>query len=109
VCRVWLVRTNAANAETVIAAESLVPGITVVPGQQLLVRVQATGTSPTTVRTSVWAAGTTEPTTWQKTTTDATGGYQVAGGVGLYFYLSGTATNAPITVAVDDLKAVPAP
>jgi PKD repeat protein len=108
---VWisLVRTNAANAETVIAAESLVPGITIAPGQQLLVRVQAVGTAPTTVRTRAWASGTSEPTTWQKTATDATAGYQVAGGVELYFYLSGAATNAPITVSVDDLKAVPAP
>jgi hypothetical protein len=108
---VWLSlqRATSANAETTIAAESQVPGLTLAAGQQLLARVQVTGTAPTTTRARVWLAGTPEPTTWQKTATDATAGYQVAGGVGLYFYLSGAATNAPITVSVDDLKAVPAP
>ena len=57
----------------------------------------------------MWKAGTTEPTTWQKTVTDSTSGYQTTGGVGLFLYLSGSATNAPVTVSVDDLKAVPAP
>jgi PKD repeat protein len=104
-----LQRTNSANAETAIAAETQVSGITMAAGQQLLVRVQVTGTSPTTIRARVWKAGTTEPTTWQKTASDSTAGLQVPGGVGLYFYLSGSATNAPITVSVDDLVAVPAP
>jgi hypothetical protein len=104
-----LQRTNSANAETAIAAETQVSGITMAAGQQLLVRVQVTGTSPTTIRARVWKAGTTEPTTWQKTASDSTAGLQVPGGVGLYFYLSGSATNAPITVSVDDLVGVPAP
>jgi PKD repeat protein len=108
---VWLSlqRATAANVETVLAAETQIPGITMAAGQQLLVRVQVTGTSPTTVRARVWKAGTTEPTTWQKTATDSTAGFQAAGGVGLYLYLSGSATNAPITMAVDDLKAIPFP
>lgn len=108
---VWLSlqRATAANAETVLAASTQVPGITMAAGQQLLARVQVTGTSPTTVRARVWKAGTTEPTTWQKTATDSTAGFQAAGGVGLYLYLSGTATNAPITASFDDFRAVPGP
>ena len=108
---VWLSlqRATAANVETVLAAETQVPGITMAAGQQLLVRVQVTGTSPTTIRARVWKAGTTEPTTWQKTVTDSTAGFQAAGGVGLYLYLSGSATNAPIAFSFDDLKAIPAP
>jgi hypothetical protein len=47
--------------------------------------------------------------TWQKTATDSTAGFQAAGGVGLYLYLSGTATNAPITASFDDFRAVPGP
>ena len=108
---VWLSlqRATAANAETVLAAETQVPGITMAAGEKLLVRVQVTGTSPTTVRARVWKSGTTEPTTWQKTATDSTAGYQAAGSVGLYLYLSGSATNAPITMSIDDFKAVPFP
>jgi PKD repeat protein len=104
-----LQRSNAANAETVLVSETQVAGITMGAGDKLLARVQVFGTSPTTIRARVWKAGTTEPTTWQKTTPDSTAGYQVAGGVGLYLYLSSTATNAPITASVDDLRAVPAP
>jgi PKD repeat protein len=104
-----LQRTNATNAETVLVAETVVPGITMALGDRLQVRMQVTGTSPTTVRARIWKAGTTEPTTWQKTATDSTAGYQVPGAVGLYNYLSGTATNAPLTVSFDDLRAVPGP
>ena len=108
---VWLSlqRATAANAETVLVAETQVPGITMAAGDKLLARVQVTGTSPTTVRARVWKSGTTEPTTWQKTATDSAAGFQAAGGVGFYLYLSGTATNAPITTSIDDLRAVPAP
>ncbi|GAA2158117.1 PKD domain-containing protein [Pedococcus bigeumensis] len=108
---VWLSlqRATAANTETALVAESQVSGITMAAGQQLLARVQVTGTSPTTIRARVWKAGTTEPTTWQKTVTDSTAGFQATGGVGLFLYLSGSATNAPVTVSVDDLRAVPAP
>jgi hypothetical protein len=108
---VWLSlqRATAANAETVLAAETQVPGITMAAGEKLLARVQVTGTSPTTVRARVWKAGTTEPTTWQKTATDSAAGFQTTGGVGLYLYLSGSATNAPIVASFDDLRAVPFP
>jgi PKD repeat protein len=108
---VWLSlqRVTTANVETALAAETQVPGITMAAGERLLMRVQVTGASPTTVRARIWKAGTPEPTTWQKTATDSTAGLQVAGGVGLYLYLSGSATNAPITMSIDDLKAVPAP
>jgi hypothetical protein len=36
-------------------------------------------------------------------TTDASSGLQVAGGVGLVTYLSGSSTNFPIVVSFDDL------
>jgi len=104
-----LSRTTAAGAETSIAAESVVSGVTMAAGQQLNVRIQVYGSSPTTVRARVWKAGTTEPTTWTKSVTDSTAGLQVAGGVGLYLYLSGSATNAPITASFDDYTAVPGP
>ncbi|WP_199424898.1 PKD domain-containing protein [Actinotalea solisilvae] len=81
----------------------VVPGLTYVAGDQLQVRVQATGTAPTTVRAKVWRAGTPEPEAWQTSMTDATASLQVPGAVGLSTFLFGTATNGPLTVSYDDL------
>ncbi len=89
-----------------IAPEVVVSGVSAVPGSKLDVRVQATGTNPTTVRVKVWPHGTPEPSTWNRTVTDDTAALQAAGGIGVYAYLSSRATNAPITMSVDDLVAV---
>jgi hypothetical protein len=71
-------------------------------------RVQVFGTDPTTIRAKVWKAGQPEPAAWQLSATDATASLQVPGGIGVSFYLGGTATVAPVTVAIDDLVAKPA-
>jgi len=85
----------------------VVPGVTYAPGMVLNVRLQVTGTSPTTLSSMVWAAGTTQPTTWQATTTDSTSILQVAGAVGVLAYLSGSATNAPETASFSTFWAGP--
>jgi PKD repeat protein len=77
-------------------------------GTKLSVRLQVTGTAPTTVRAKVWRAGTTEPSVWQVQTTDSTSGLQKAGGLALATYISGSATNVPVTAAWSNLSAVPA-
>jgi PKD repeat protein len=84
-----------------------VPGLTVAPGDLVQVRAQATGTSPTTVRVKVWATGSPEPAGWTASVTDSTPALQVAGGLGLRTYLSGSATNAPVYGLFDDLSASP--
>ncbi|MGZ4689399.1 MAG: PKD domain-containing protein [Acidimicrobiia bacterium] len=96
-------RANAAGAETIIVPETIVPGLTYAANDKLLLRTQVTGTSPTTVRVKVWKFGTTEPVAWNQTTTDATANLQAAGSPGLVTYVSGSATNAPILLTVDDL------
>ena len=58
-----------------------------------------TGASPTTLNSRVWLQGTTEPTTWQATTTDSTAGLQVAGAVALLVYLSSSSTSLPTTAS----------
>jgi PKD repeat protein len=98
-----LSRTNSTGAETVIQAATTIAGLTYAVGDKLTVRVQAVGSSPTTVRAKVWKTGTTEPTGWQRSVTDSTAGLQAAGHVGFSSYLSSSATNGPITVAVDSL------
>lgn len=96
-----LVRTTSTGVETTIAAEVPVSGA--VTGAPLAVRVQAVGANPTTVRARAWSAGAAEPGGWPVQATDATAGLQGAGSVGFSGYLSGSTTNGPITVAVDDL------
>ena len=73
------------------------------------IRIQVTGTNPTSVRARVWSASAAEPTTWAVTATDTTAALQVAGGVGAVGYLSSSATNAPVVARFDELRATPVP
>ena len=103
-----LVRTNSSGVETTIRNEATVAGLTATAGTQLRVRVQVTGTNPTTVRAKVWSASATEPAAWAASVTDSTSGMQVAGSVGFNTYLSSSTTNAPLVVRFDDLAVTPA-
>ncbi|RFA13010.1 cell surface protein [Subtercola boreus] len=89
---------------TTLASEVVVPG-SIVAGTKLSLRLQVTGTSPTTIKAKVWPAGTTEPTAWTVQATDSFAGLQAPGGIGLLSYVSGTATNAPQQVTVQELSA----
>lgn len=93
------------TAETALVAPVVVPGLTIVAGDRLQVRVQVVGTSPTTVRARVWRAGSPEPTTWNASATDATAALQTAGAIGVNLYLSSSATNAPVVIGLDDVDA----
>ncbi|MDH2428942.1 LamG-like jellyroll fold domain-containing protein [Sphaerisporangium sp. TRM90804] len=95
-------RTDAANTETALVGEQTVSGLTYTAGTALKLRLAVTGTSPTTVAAKVWAAAGAEPASWQVSATDSTADLQVAGGAGFGTFLSGSATNAPVTVTVDD-------
>ena len=83
----------------------VVAGLNYAAGDQLRMRLQVDGTSPTTVNAKVWKVGSAEPAAWQETATDSTAGLQVAGGIGLRAYLSGSTTNAPVLASFDDLSA----
>jgi glucose/arabinose dehydrogenase len=90
------------GVETAIGTQTAVAGLTVAPGTRIRVRVQATGSSPTTLRARAWRDGTAEPQTWHFQATNAQAALQVAGGVGLRGYVSSSATNGPITFSFDD-------
>jgi PKD repeat protein len=96
----------AGGTETTLSQVSA--GFSVTAGQAVRLRVQVTGTSPTTVRAKAWRTGTTEPGSWLLTSTDTTAGLQAAGSVGLMAYLSGSATNAPVIARFDDFTSGPA-
>ena len=83
-------------------ANKVVSGLTYSAGDVLHVRLQVMGTGSTALRLKVWK-GNTEPTAWTLTANDSTASLQAAGGVGLGAYVSGSATNLPITFSFDDL------
>jgi PKD repeat protein len=101
---VYLTRT-VSNSETVLVWDDTLPGLTYTSGDRLKIRLQTIGTSPTTVRAKVWHADTLEPTAWALSGTDSTAALQAAGSMGLYSYVSGSATNAPIEYSVDQFWA----
>jgi PKD repeat protein len=93
-----------AGTESALTTTVTVPGVTYTTGARLLVRVQATGTSPSTIRYRVWLQGTSEPATWTQTITDSTASLQAAGGVGVVTYTSSSST-AAVLLKFDDLSA----
>ena len=84
----------------------VVSGVVPTAADTLRVRLQASGTGTTTLNAKVWKAGATEPAAWQLARTDTTPALQRAGGIGVWCYLSGSATNAPVTALVDNLSAL---
>ncbi|MCZ2825176.1 MULTISPECIES: PKD domain-containing protein [unclassified Modestobacter] len=103
---VSVVRLSGSTDETLIGQEVVLAGLTYVPGTELEVRVQASGTEPTALAVTVWVAGTTEPATPTVTATDSTAALQSSGAVGLTAYLSGSAT-APVDVQFRQLTVTP--
>ncbi|MFE7845375.1 PKD domain-containing protein [Microbacterium sp. NPDC057407] len=92
------------TTETLIVNRTL-SGYTHTAGGKLQLRIQAvTSGGSTALKGKVWADGTTEPTDWFVSTTDAQAELQGAGQVGVLTYLSGSATNVPVTVSVDNLE-----
>ncbi len=81
----------------------VLPGLTYTPGETLEVKFQVTGSAPTTLRVKVWKTGQAEPVDWTLSATDTTAALQAPGHVGFAMFLSGSATNAPATVSLDDL------
>lgn len=99
-------RVNSSWGGTVrLASTTNVSGVDLEPGDRLNLKIEVSGTSPTTVRAKAWQADAAEPAGWQVSVTDSTPTLQAAGGIGLLGYLSGSASNAPIAVVVDDLAA----
>lgn len=97
-----LVRTIS-GTETVLATQNLT-GLVLTAGEEFNLRLQAEGSAPTTLRAKLWEAGTSEPAGWTVTGSDSTAALQNPGAVGIYSYLSSSATNAPIELRVLDLQ-----
>ncbi|MFZ1286058.1 MAG: LamG-like jellyroll fold domain-containing protein [Candidatus Phosphoribacter sp.] len=103
VVSLWLVRT-VSGTETLLPGGGVVSGLTAAAGDRFELRVQVTGTPSTALSAKLWKSGTSEPGAWTRTGTDGTAGLQVAGGVGMYYYLSGSATNGPVVFSTDGFR-----
>lgn len=80
-------------------------GVTATANSTLRLRLQVTGTSPTTIRARAWKSTSAEPTTWAATTTDTTAALQVPGTVGLLTYVPSTVRSGAYTFKYDDFAA----
>jgi PKD repeat protein len=77
-------------------------------GDHYRVLLEVKGKSPTTVRAKIWKTTDPEPATWQRTTTDSFAALQASGRVGVFGYLSSSATNGPVTVSFHQFAATDA-
>ncbi len=99
------VRTSSSGSETALQSRQLLP-FSYSAGDEIRVKVEVTGTSPTTLRAKAWLVGDPEPPTWFFDVQDSTSGLQAPGGIGFNTYYSSSATNTPLVLRVDDLLAV---
>lgn len=111
--RAWLSASGSVQVQLLANGTTLqavpVSGLTYSAGQQLSLRVQVVGSSPTTLRAKLWPSTQAEPAAWQVTATDSTAGLQSAGGVGLRAYLSASATATPVTARFDNFLVTAVP
>ncbi len=110
--RIWtstsgteLMIDRTAGGNTTVLSNTYVAGLIYAPGATWRLKLDATGTSPTTLTAKIWDLSQTEPALPQLTTTDSTAALQGPGGIGLDNFLSGSATNAPNNVIYDNLIA----
>lgn len=89
---------------TDLGAPIMVPNVTHVPGVPIWLRMQATGTNPTTIRVKAWNDGQTEPASWTYTITNSAAALQTAGAIGLRAYMSGSISNAPVQYTFSDYQ-----
>ncbi len=104
--QVGLLLIGAAGAT--LKGQIIIPGVTTANASPIKVRVQVTGTSPTTIRAKVWQASGTEPTAWQQSITDSAAGMQAPGSVGISPYLSSSSTVTPVTLKFSNFSVRPA-
>ena len=107
---VWVKSTGAValvlKQGTTVLSNTVVPGLTYTPGTSISLRLQVTGTSPTTIRAKIWPSSQTEPATWLSSVTDSTTGLQAPGTVALQATLSASST-VGITTRFDNFNARP--
>ena len=91
------------GAETALGTFT-VPGFTVAAGDDLRVRFNAQGATPTQLTATVWKVGDPEPAAPQLSLSDSAAEIQGPGSVGLRTYVFGSHTALPVVAAFDNLS-----
>jgi len=92
------------NGTSTVLATTTLSSFGYNPGEQVSVRFKVTGTSTVSLQSKVWKSATTEPAAWQTTATDSSAPLTTAGTLQFIAYLSGSSTNSPVVVSLDNLK-----
>lgn len=93
------------STETLLTSRA-VPDYIHSAGGRLHTRLQAVSDGgTTTLRAKVWPVGSDEPDAWLLVSTDAEAELQDAGSLRISAYLTGTSTNGPARITVDDIEA----
>lgn len=90
-----------------LGADAVLP-FQVGPGTKVMLRAEAVGNAPTTLRARAWLAGTPEPTTWQVSATSA--GVPARGSSGYFTYTGSAGVSSQVVVdnfTVTDLAIAP--
>jgi hypothetical protein len=93
------------RVETVLATQ-VIAGLQPTTTDTLMIRFSLTGTGPSTLRAKVWRLASAEPSSWQVTATDTTAALAGPGAVGVWAYVSASATTTPVTAWFDNLLAL---
>ena len=103
------VRLQLLSGSTVLVSQK-VDGLTAAAADALHLRAVAGAPvdGVTALSAKVWAGSAAEPADWQVTASDANAALQAPGGVGLSGYVSGSATNGPVTFTVSSFDAIAA-
>ncbi|MGO4956995.1 PKD domain-containing protein [Luteococcus sp. Sow4_B9] len=101
--QVNLILYRTVNGSAVALKETAVSGLTYEAGTQLRVRFDVRGQGTSHLSGMIWAKGQSAPAEPQISLVDSTPALQRAGAPGINTYLSGSATNGPVTLSMDDL------
>jgi hypothetical protein len=99
--KVWIRGQNQAGTAVFADVDS---GLTHAAGTTYVLRLQAVGASPTTLRTKIWKATASEPAAWAVEQNDSTVGPQTAGSIGIRTI---STSQTAMALAFDDLIANP--
>ena len=90
------------GVESTVLSQSL-PGVVYTPGTAVHLRFRTTGSGTTALAGKVWFGAAPEPAAWTIQANDTSAGLQGPGGVGVHAYISGSATEVPVVMSVDNL------
>jgi PKD repeat protein len=101
--KVKLTISKTVNNTATVLRQVALTDITYTAGDKMRVRFQVSGNGTTSLSAKVWKVGAAEPVAAQASVSDTTASLQAAGSFAITSYLAANATNAPVTVSVDNL------